>query len=163
MKRWSRVRRAALWIAVLAGIAGALLPFARGSIAAGAALMLVALVAGQVAVWSGSMRATGPSIYELARKRLGEPPERPEDLEQLERTLGWRVYSKRDFDHRVRPLLERLLTYKVLASRGAPPADAGNEIDELLRTDADATRSQPEGGRVATADLARLIGYIEKR
>ena len=165
MRRWSRVRRTAIWIGVLAGVTGALLPFARGAIAAGAALLLVTLVATQVSVWLGSLRVTSPSAYELARTHIQEPPERPEDLEQLERILGWRVYSRRDFDHRVKPLLERLLTYRLRASGRVLQTDVGDEIDALLSAEMGppATPGHPDERRFATTDLARIIGHIEKR
>ena len=160
MTRWSRVRRASLWIAVLAAVAGLLLPFARASIVAGAALLVVALVAGQTIAWAGALRSPETSQYARALERHEEPTERPEDLEALERTLGWKWYSQRDFEHRVKPLLERLLVYKLMSSRGLERPGLGErlELPEPLALD-EPSRSAERWAD--TTSIGRLLDRIE--
>lgn len=156
MRGWSRVRRGALVVIVVAATAAAILPFARAAIAAAASLAIVALIAAQVMAWSGASRPAAPSAYERALERPEELPDRPPDLVELERTLGWGSYSRHDFDHRVRPVLERLHAYKQASS--AEPRRAILD-DEPLEPPASATADA--GGRIDTATLARLIDRIE--
>ena len=148
-------------VVLAAGVAAAMLPFARAAIAAAASLVIVALVAAQVIAWSGSLRATAPSAYERALKRPNELPERPPDLEELERALGWGSYSRRDFDHRVKPVLERLVSYKLMSAGGAEAhRPAGEGLLEPER-DASGTARGSQEPWIDTPALARLLDRIE--
>ena len=158
--RWSRIRRAALVLALAAAVAAAMLPFARAAIAAAASLLFVALVAAQIIAWSTSLRPTGPRAYDRALQRPSESPERPSDLEELERALGWGSYPRRDFDHRVRPVLERMLAYRLSSSKG-PSDGPARIVDRLLEEERGPHAGRSQERWIGTEALARVVDRIE--
>jgi hypothetical protein len=91
---------------------------------------------------------------------------RPEDLERLERALGWRTYSPQDFDYEVRPLLRQLIVHNARSRRGVeliPDATAGTGVidDELVAVAAGVPAEDLFGDAVRTRDLDRLLEKIE--
>ncbi|CAN5569405.1 hypothetical protein BH24ACT26_BH24ACT26_10890 [soil metagenome] len=118
MTRESRLLRTSAAIVTLALGAAIVLPPWRPVIAASAALLVFLVGTNHVAAQIASFRSARPSVFDQALAPPSGGPQRPPDLESLERMLGWKTYSRRDFDHRVRPVLYRLLAYRLSAARG---------------------------------------------
>jgi hypothetical protein len=147
---------------LLAALGAALFPGAlRVSLVAGSVVLLVAAAAGAFGN-ARSLRAPHRSPFDdLAAP---EPSvARPGDLGRLERMLGWKEYSAQDFDHRVAPVLTRILTSR-LAARGVDPAAhpdtarrvAGPALQRLLDPPADG------GPTVDTAEIAAMVDALEE-
>jgi len=152
-------------LATIAFVASLFFPAWRSTLAAAAALLLFTVVGSRVTAWAASRRARSSMPFEHTRRVAPARPERPPDLEALERTLSWRRYSSRDFDHRVRPLLRRLVRYKLLAARGIdldahPDAARALLPPRLTWATEDGPAGEPDEV-VTTARIARLLDDIE--
>jgi hypothetical protein len=114
------------------------------------------------------------SVFDEVAAPRKRPAGRPEDLKRLERLLGWKSYSKPEFDHRIGPLLRELTGYRLRASGTADlerdPQAARRHMSQDLwdivtgpaaRRDFGAPRTAPEGEHMSTEDMARLLGEIE--
>jgi hypothetical protein len=165
LSRAGRLRRATLWATVVAAGAAVVLPELRAQIAVGTCLALFVVGATHAASWSAGLRAAPPSAFDEARTLRRAAPGRPPDLEALERTLGWRSYGRRDFDHRVRPVLRRLLAFKVLAAHGvdpdADPAGARAILPDDLAWLLEASGADDDAGAIDTEHLESLVARIE--
>ena len=155
----------ALVAVVLAGApAYALMPRWRATVVAAAGLVLVAAVVARLGRWLGAARPEGPSAFERARRPAEASSRRPPDLEALERTLSWGTYSESDFDHRVRPLLRRLVAHRLREGHGvdleADPARARALLTPALRR-LEERGARAGDARVRTADIASLLDEIE--
>ena len=154
---------AALFVA--AGIASYTAPSKAGIVLAGATLVALGLGLLVLVFAPGSTLGPGPSDFEQALEGEEPRPGRPEDLQRLERSLGWERYEARDFGVRVRPRVRELLAWRVKERRGID-LDAHPEVFEglhpelrgLAPTRADVTEAAPP---VRTEDIARLLDRIE--
>ena len=119
----SRLRLLAEAVAIGAGtaVALALLPPWRGVVLAASAfgVLLVGAAEAVARTWAIGWRRDSP--FEHALEVGSERPDRPADLVRLERAMGLRAYSGRDFDHYVRPTLAGLVQYRLQARRGIDP------------------------------------------
>jgi hypothetical protein len=154
-------------IAVGATTASLVLPGWRSVFAGAAALLVFTAIAGRLLAELTALRVLRPGPFDEALERPARSPERPPDLVRLERTLSWRVYSRRDFDHRVRPVLKRLVDYKLRSGHGIAlerqPELAREKLPGGLRTLIDEPRAgEFEGGVVDTDTVARLVDEIER-
>jgi hypothetical protein len=160
--RPARLLPTAIGLAAAAFVASQFFPAWRAALAAVAALLLFVTGAARVASWAMEHRPRSPTPFERMLGAVAWEPERPPDLVGLERTLSWRRYSRRDFHHRVRPVLRRLTAYKLLAVRGVdleaePQAARALLPDDLRWLVGD---DLPEGV-VTTAGIARMLDAIE--
>jgi hypothetical protein len=159
------MRRAAVVVTVVTIAASLALPALRATIATGAGLVLLLVVAGHTVSWSASLRAPRPTMFERARAPHRELPARPPDLERLERLLGWRSYSSRDFNHRVRPLLLQLIAFKLKASHGidpdVQPEAAARRLPVELRGLIGTQDHSDDSGVTDTAEIDALVSCIE--
>ena len=165
MSRTRRLRRAAVGTILVASGAALALPQLRAQIAVATCLTLFLVGATQAAGWSAGLRAARPSPFEEARVLTRVTPARPPDLEALERTLGWGSYARRDFDHRVRPVLRRLLAFKLLAAHGldpeVDPAGAQALLPDDLRWLLETRGSDEDAGVIVTEEIESLVARIE--
>ena len=104
-------------VAVTSVLAAMVLPGWRAAIA-GAAAMLLFLAFGSEAVARVSSTSGASSAFERAGQVESYAVDRPPDLDELERTFGWKAYSARDFHHWIRPQLVRLIRYKLYSKHG---------------------------------------------
>lgn len=99
---------------------------------------------------------------------------RPEDLLRLERLLGWKTYSRLEFEHRAGPVMRRLAAYRLraagLADLEADPAAARRLLTPRLweivtspgaRRDYAAEERSPGGEAVTTGDIAAMLDELE--
>jgi hypothetical protein len=90
---------------------------------------------------------------------------RPADLEQLERTLGWKAYSGPDFDYRVRPLLGTLIRHRLRDRHGIDvDADHHRAIEvagsDLVELTVSQHVGRPTDRTMRTPDIQRLVERI---
>jgi hypothetical protein len=136
-------------------------PGGRAAVAAGAAGALFLVVLTRLVAEAAAMRPSGDSEFDDAMTRPRSDRPRPEDLKRTERVFGWRRYSPEDFEHRIRPLLSRLIRVGVVARGGPDPADGPHAAEGLppsLR--AVVTGPAPEGS-FDTRRLDDIVGEIE--
>jgi hypothetical protein len=132
------------------------------SIGVMAALALMLVEMGRAA---RSLAGKEGSAWARVRATPALAENRPSDLEQLERVLGWGRYSLGDFNFEARPLLRRLVAQRLLVAHGvdidARPEAArpivSSELFDLL------VAKQPvEVPRVIrTDDIVRMVDEIE--
>lgn len=166
MIRTARAALSLLPLALVALVASILNPSWRSVIVA------VSVMAGFVALaarTTGTLAAFAPHRPGPFDRALESPrgrPGRPSDLEAIERAVGWRKYSRRDFELRVRPLLRRLIAYKLSATRRI---DVGREPEAARRAlpadlhwvmDDNWTPRDPELA-VDTSDIADVVDAID--
>ena len=94
------------------------------------------------------------SPFEEAMRQSSAPPERPGDLQRLERTIGVGVFEPREFDVRLRPLLRGLIEHRL--ERNPSPLDphlaalAGTRpADDIFE------------GNITVPDIASALDKIE--
>ena len=91
--------------------------------------------------------------------------QRPSDLADLERALGWRTYEEREFDRRVRPVLKRLLLYRLRTRHGIDPSTdlrtTRRLLDPTLMELIEPPAASPERSKRSTADISALMDRIE--
>ena len=158
--------KSAIFLATVALIASLFLPAWRSLIATSALLLLFAVTALRIATSLSAARPEHPTPFELMSQTRVHRPERPPDLEGLERVLGWKTYSTRDFEHRVRPLLRRLVAYKLLAVHGIRLEDHREAARAVLSDDLNRAIDGPPvspapDSAVTTDTIARLLDDIE--
>jgi hypothetical protein len=153
-------------VALVAVPAAAVLPQWRATIAVGAALALLAAASVGLGAWLARARAATPSPFASVARSSARRTDRPPDLEVLERTLGWGSYSRRDFDHRIRPLLVRLVAFKLQETRGIDldrdPAAARAALPGSLRWLVEGGDPPARGRAVTTDDLVGMVDEIER-
>jgi hypothetical protein len=163
------LRRAALVVAAV--VTGSVaLPEWRASILTGGALLLFVLFAEELVGELSSLRAARSGVFEQALKASSYPPERPPDLIRLERLLGWKTYSPTDIDHRIRPVLRRLVAYKLRARHGIDLERRPDIALRVLPPDlywlvSPSTAGEAIAGAdevVTTAHIARVVDAIEE-
>jgi hypothetical protein len=165
----SHGRRFALWMTgAVAGAALATLIFPGHrtlTLAAGVMAVLAILLVemGRVAYRLTNERS---SPWARVRHVLELVERRPEDLERIERRLGWGRYAQGDFNYRVRPLLRRLVAHRLrerhrIDVEAEPDGARPLVSDELW--DLVIVKEPPESERVIrTDDIARMVDEIEE-
>ena len=154
-------RQAAAAIILIAAVVWLSWPGGRTAVAAGAlcALFLVGLV--RVSAEAAAMRPLGASEFDDVLRSVPSERPRPEDLQRAERVFGWKRYSADDFDHRIRPLLQRLIRVGVLARGGSDPdrdPEAAANLQGLLR---DVAVGLPAETSFDTRGLEAIVEEIE--
>jgi hypothetical protein len=147
-------------------VAGTVYPAQRELIAA---VTIVVLLAACLLALNARVRglvAPRRSRFEDALRASERRPGRPDDLERCERGLGWRVYSPRDFDHHVRPLLRALILHRVKDRLGidleAVETPAAGAVDAELLALAGGEKADALYDRnIDTRDIARVVGRLE--
>jgi hypothetical protein len=107
------------------------------------------------------MRPPGASEFDDVLRSVPSERPRPEDLQRAERVFGWKRYSADDFDHRIRPLLQRLIRVGVLARGGSDPdrdPEAAANLQGLLR---DVAVGPPAETSFDTRGLEAIVEEIE--
>ncbi|MFN2490404.1 MAG: hypothetical protein ABR529_11840 [Actinomycetota bacterium] len=166
MTRISGVVRTSATLVALALLASLAAPGWRSSIAAVTAVLLFAVVARRLAARVAAARTASPSLFDDVSAPARRHAARPPDLEALERTLGWGSYSERDYTHGLRPVLRRMIAYKLLVSTGVdlhgqPDAARAALPESLAWIVADkGTAGAP--GPIDTQLIAYLVGEIER-
>jgi hypothetical protein len=157
MSRRRDGRFAAAAIVVMAAVVWLSWPGGRTAVTAGAlcALFLVGLV--RVSAEATAMRPPGGSEFDDALRPVRSERPRPEDLQRAERVFGWKRYSSDDFEHRIRPLLQRLIRVGVLARGGSDP-EAAAHLPGSLR---DVAVGPPAQTSFDTRGLDAIVEEIE--
>lgn len=148
-------------------VAGVMLPHAAGAIAATWTLLVLAV--GSFALTSTTRRAIDvlPPGFDRVVRRRTRPVARPEDLERLERSLGWKTYEPREFDNRVRPLLRELITARARDRFGVDavgdPQGARVVMDpELVDLAGDVRAKDLYNRALTTDDIMDIVTRIER-
>ncbi len=152
------------WIVVTAAAGSVMLPEARHVVLAGASILLLGVTA--AAALTTAWRARPSAASPFASLLPPAPaPARPDDLVRLERLLGWKVYSRAEFDVRVAPVLAPVVAARVKKRFGvevaADPERARELVDPDLWALVDPSRQDHEGPNVTTRDIADLVDRIE--
>lgn len=125
-------------------------------------LLLVSLVRAT----SLACRPEAASLYELALGRHERPPERPRELEKLERAVALAAVSSFDVHFRLRPVMREIAAHRLAEQRGADLDSGSPEVREALGEELwDLVRPdrEPPGDRFGPGlPLARLRGAIER-
>lgn len=158
-----------LWvggIAVATTAAAVLLPGHReASVGAGVMTLLAVLLVETGRLAYRVSRASGSS-WERVRRVPSAKIERPEDLERIERRLGWGQYSSGDFNYRVRPMLRRLAAARLRDAHGISLEEDGEKARSVASADLwdYVIAKQPPGAErvITTADIARLVDDLEE-
>jgi hypothetical protein len=160
----SRIETGAVVVVVVAGswvVATVLPAWAEVAWAAGVLLLLV-LALGLLIARAGAMRHSGPSPFGALLARSGQLPERPADLEKIERLAGWVAYSQHDFSHRLKPMIVQLIRRRLEISKGIgldedlPPGVLSDKLSALISAEGDGRSSS-----ITTDDLNRALDEIE--
>ena len=161
MTRRGEGRRAAAAIVVMAAVVWLSWPGGRTAVTAGAlcALFLVGLV--RVSAEAAAMRPAGGSEFDDALRPVRSERPRPEDLQRAERVFGWKRYSPDDFEHRIRPLLQRLIRVGVLARGGSDPAGDPEAAANLPGSLRDVAVGPPAQSSFDTRGLEEVVEEIE--
>ncbi|MFN2489264.1 MAG: hypothetical protein ABR529_05945 [Actinomycetota bacterium] len=156
---------AAALIVVTATVVGAILSERKGLVFE---LALVGLFGLLLLEASAQLKTLAPGEDPLFDRPLAQRswvPERPPDLVDLERTLGWQAYERRDFEHRVRPLLSRLVAARLQERRGIDPAERPEALAAISPRLADVlaeTGDEPQlPERIDGALIDRLLDDVE--
>jgi hypothetical protein len=154
-------RPAAAAIVVTAAVVWLSWPGGRTAVTAGAlcALFLVGLV--RVGAEASAMRPPGGSEFDDALRPVRSARPRPEDLQRAERVFGWKRYSPDDFEHRIRPLLQRLIRVRVLAQGGSDPAGDPEAAANLPGALHDVAVGPAAQNSFDTRGLEEIVGEIE--
>jgi hypothetical protein len=161
------LRPRALAAVLLVALCAALVfPTWRSHVAAGTAAMLFAVVAAGVARWTASLTPVQPTAYAALLRTRSRRRERPKDLEDLERSFGFGAYSRRDFDHRLGPVLRRLIAFKLQSGHGialdAEPQRALAVLPPNLAGIVHASEPQPDDSTVLDSSyIEALLDAIE--
>ncbi len=137
------------FFAIIGAVALILAPGWAPEITMIGALVTALVVSLEILLSIGALKMRGPSVYDEALRTLASGASRPADLVALERSLGWRAYSAKEFDHRVRPVLRRVALSKLGRS----------ELPELLQP---LLAGDPTSSTVRTAQIERLVTEIER-
>jgi hypothetical protein len=132
------------------------------SLGAGVMALLAVLLVEMRSVAYRLSRSSG-TAWEQVRRTSEPKPERPADLEGIERRFGWGEYSVGDFNYRVRPTLRRLAEHRLRESHRVAVEDeeARRYVTPEL-WDYVIAKQPPEDPRVMrTADIARMVDEIE--
>ena len=161
MTRRGEGRQAAAAIVAVAAVAWLSWPGGRTAVAAGGlcALFLVGLV--RVSAQAAALRPPGGSEFDDVMRPVRSARPRPEDLQRAERVFGWKRYSPDDFEHRIRPLLQRLIRVGVLARGSSDPArdpEAAANLPGPLR---DIAVGSPAETSFDTRGLEAIVEEIE--
>ena len=78
------------------------------------------------------VRARSGSYFDDSFLEPARTVARPADLTSLEKALGWRTYDRKDFEHRVVPVIRRLASARLLEHRGIDADDAPTEARAAL-------------------------------
>lgn len=152
------------WIVLAATAGSAVLPEARHVVLAGAAILLLAATAAGALTTAWRARPSAASPF-ASLVPPAPAPARPDDLVRLERLLGWKVYSRAEFDVRVAPVLARVLAARAKKRFGidvaADPERARELVDPELWDLVDPSHPDHEGPNVTTRDIAHLVDRIE--
>jgi hypothetical protein len=161
MTRRGDGRQAAAAIVVVAAVVWLSWPGGRTAVTAGAlcALFLVGLV--RVSAQAAAMRPPGGSEFDDVLRPVRSERPRPEDLQRAERVFGWKRYSADDFEHRIRPLLQRLIRVGVLARGGSDPADDPEAAANLPGPLRDVAVGPPAQTTFDTRGLEAIVEEIE--
>ena len=150
---------------VLAATAGSLLlPGAREIVVVTAAVFLLgaAALSAVATAWRARPAAASPLDALLPP---APAPARPDDLVHLERLLGWKVYTRAEFDVRVAPVLGRVLAARLKQRFGVDVAAAPERARELIDPDlwalVEPADPGSQGPSVTTHDIAHLVERIE--
>jgi hypothetical protein len=154
-------RQTAAAIVVMAAVVWLSWPGGRTAVAAGAlcALFLVGLV--RVSAEAAAMRPSVGSEFDDALRPVRSERPRPEDLQRAERIFGWKRYSPDDFEHRIRPLLQRLIRVGVLARGGSGPAGDPEAAASLPGRLHDVAVGPPAQTSIDTRGLDAIVDEIE--
>jgi hypothetical protein len=156
---WARFSRRILIFAAFVVLTAVVIEaWARPIMGGGALIISIA------AIWR-CMQATQalekkPPVAQWA-PRVGTG--RPNDLERLERTFGWKSYSPVDYDHMVRPRVARLLAHQLRAKKGVD-LDLRPEVARTMVSDRTWALASPDEStqeKVDTAAIERVIAEIE--
>jgi hypothetical protein len=121
-------------IAAVATVVWLSWPGGRTAVVVGALLALFVVGVVRLGSEAAALRPPSESEFDDAMRPLRSARPRPEDLKRAERVFGWKRYSPEDFEHRIRPLLQRLIRVGVLARRGADPARDPRAAEGLPRS-----------------------------
>ena len=110
-----------------------------------------------------------PSLEDELRDPLDLPPERPAELERLEREVYLSLGNEFYFHHRLRPLLREIASDRLLVQHGVDldrqPAQAerlvGPEAWEWVRPDREEPRDRWVHGP-PTAELTAVVDALER-
>jgi hypothetical protein len=154
-------RPAAAAILLIAAVVWLSWPGGRTAVAAGAlcALFLVGLV--RVSAEAAAMRPPGVSEFDDALRPVRSERPRPEDLQRAERVFGWKRYSADDFEHRIRPHLQRLIRVGALARGGSDPAGDPEVAGSLPGRLHDVSVGPPAETPFDTRSLEAIVREIE--
>jgi hypothetical protein len=156
----------ALFISFVCGILIVVFPDLAERVTQLLVLGLLAAVLLEIAARGRRYSSRTRSLLDGPLETAPPAPQTPSDLADLERALGWRTYEQREFDHRVRPVLGRLLTYRIRARHGIDPATdpaaARRLLDPALMELIDPPPETSGPGTRSTADIASLVDRIEE-
>lgn len=108
----------ALFVVVTCSVLALVLPDHRTVIFEIALLCVLALALLEASAQARALRATKQSSFVRSFVRSGPTAPRPDDLVALERAIGWHGYDRRDFDHRVLPVIRRIASARLQQRRG---------------------------------------------
>lgn len=147
---------------LIAALGAAMFPGAIGIWLTAASVVLLGAAAVAAFARARGMSDRRPSPFK-GLVAPDAPVARPGDLARLERMLGWKEYSAEDFDHRVAPVLARILRSR-LAARGTDPAVHPDRARRLAGPALQRLLDEPtsNGPTVDTAQIAAMVGALEK-
>jgi hypothetical protein len=147
-------------------VALTLLPPWRGVVLATSAFGVLVVGVAEAFIRSRAIAWGRASPFDDALEVRTEPPNRPADLLRLERAMGMRSYSAREFDHYVRPTLWSLARHRLQAAHGIDPEREPDAVRAVLppplwRLVAPHDRGTDAEERIGASAVAAMIDEIE--
>jgi hypothetical protein len=150
-------------IAVATAVVAVVVPGHR-SVALGAGVMAaLALLLIEMGVATHRLARGRDDTWDRVRRVEAVRPERPADLERIERRFGWGQYSTGDFNYRVRPTLRRLAAHRLRETRRIDVDDpSARDVVTPDLWDYVIAKQPPDGERVLTTrDIAGMVDELE--
>jgi hypothetical protein len=152
-------------LTLLAGVIGITLPALREVILAAWTLLTLAYVL-TVINTAARRLILRQTAFDRALAPRPRRRARPEDLERIEHSFGWRSYTDRDFDYEVRPLLRALARHGAarhgIDPAGDPAAKGSLLHPELVAVAGSLRADRLYGDTIRTAEIDRIVGLIEE-
>ena len=109
----------------------------------------------------GRFRQPKASLFDRALHISDAGPDRPADLEAVERLFGWRTYAPDEFDKRIRPSILKLVERRLIDRHGIDPTTDPERARPHLGPELRALLIEREEMGADTRALAVLIDEVE--
>jgi type IV secretory pathway TrbD component len=131
----------------------------RDAIAGAGIALSLWIVASKVFQRIARFRPPRTSLFDSAMRSVEPRPDRPADLQAIERLFGWRTYAPDEFDGRIRPFIRRLVDSRLQDRAGV---DLSSDFDRAVTLLGPNLRQLLVERREVHADTAQIASLIDE-